>query len=82
MRERGGRLLPLVVRNEGHAVPYIRDHVGTLATIHADEGTGWDALHAGWDTRRVKPSFAELVTASRTIPTPLSTPDYTRPSKR
>ena len=24
-----------------------------LATIHADEWTGWDALHAGWDTRRV-----------------------------
>jgi transposase-like protein len=56
MRERGGRSLPFVVANEGDAVPMVRDHVGTLATIHADEGTGWDALHAGWDTRRVNHS--------------------------
>ena len=56
MRERKGRSLPFVVRNEGDAVPYVRDHVGTLATIHADEGTGWDALHAGWDTHRVNHS--------------------------
>ncbi len=58
MRERGGRSLTFIVRNEGDAVPYVRDHVGTLATIHADEGTGWDALHAGWDTRRVNHSVA------------------------
>ena len=58
MRERGGKSLPVVVRNEGDAVPFVRDHVGTLATIHADEGTGWDALHAGWDTRRVNHSVA------------------------
>ena len=58
MRERKGRSLPFVVANEGDAVPYVRDHVGTLATIHADEGTGWDALHAGWDTRRVNHSVA------------------------
>jgi len=56
MRERNGKSLPFVVRNEGDAVPYVRDHVGTLTTIHADEGTGWDALHAGWDTRRVNHS--------------------------
>jgi len=58
MRERGGKSLPFVVRNEGDAVPFVRDHVGTLATIHADEGAGWDALHAGWDTRRVNHSIA------------------------
>lgn len=58
MRERGGKSLPFIVRNEGDAVPFVRDHVGTLATIHADEGTGWDALHAGWDTKRVNHSVA------------------------
>ncbi len=58
MRERKGRSLPFVVANEGDAVPYVRDHVGTLATICADEGTGWDALHAGWDTKRVNHSVA------------------------
>lgn len=57
MRERGGRSLPFVVRNEGDAVPFVRDHVGTLATIHADEGAGWDALHAGWETKRVNHSL-------------------------
>ncbi|RYG96263.1 MAG: transposase, partial [Alphaproteobacteria bacterium] len=56
MRERGGKSLPFIVRNEGDAVPFVRDHVGTLTTIHADEGTGWDALHAGWDTKRVNHS--------------------------
>lgn len=56
MRQRGGKSLPFIVANEGDAVPYVRDHVANLATIHADEGTGWDALHAGWDTRRVNHS--------------------------
>jgi transposase-like protein len=58
MRERKGKSLPFIVRNEGDAVPFVRDHVGTLATIHADEGTGWDALHAGWDAKRVNHSVA------------------------
>jgi transposase-like protein len=58
MRERNGRSLPFVVANEGDACPIVRDKVGTLATIYADEGTGWDALHAGWDTRRVNHSVA------------------------
>jgi transposase-like protein len=58
MRSRGGRSLPFVVANEGDACPIVRDRVGTLATIYADEGTGWDALHAGWDTRRVNHSIA------------------------
>lgn len=58
MRERNGKSLPFIVRNEGDAVPYVRDHVGTLTTIHADEGSGWDALHAGWDTKRVNHSVS------------------------
>ena len=58
MRERKGRSLAFVVANEGDACPIVRDRVGTLATIYADEGTGWDALHAGWDTRRVNHSVA------------------------
>lgn len=58
LRERGGRSLPFVVRSEGDAVPFVRDHVGTLATIYADEGSSWDALHAGWDAKRVNHSVA------------------------
>lgn len=56
MRERGGKSLPFVVANEGDAVPYVRDHVANLAVLHADEGAGWDALHAGWMTERVNHS--------------------------
>lgn len=56
MRERGGKSLPFVVANEGDAVPYVRDHVANLAVLHADEGSGWDALHAGWMTERVNHS--------------------------
>jgi transposase-like protein len=58
MRERGGRSLPFVVLTEGDACPIVRDRVGTLATIYADEGTGWDQLHAGWDTKRINHSVA------------------------
>jgi transposase-like protein len=58
MRERKGRSLPFIVANEGDACPIVRDRVGTLATIYADEGTGWDALHSGWDTKRVNHSVA------------------------
>ncbi len=29
----------------------------TRATIHADEGAGWDDLHAGWDMKRVNHSI-------------------------
>lgn len=58
MRERNGRSLPFVVRTEGDACPMVRDHVGTLATIYADEGTGWDQLHAGWDAKRVNHTVA------------------------
>jgi len=47
---------PSWVASEAAAVPLVRDRVGTLATIHADEGSGWDALHAGWDTHRVNHS--------------------------
>lgn len=58
MRERKGRSLPFIVANEGDACPIVRDRVGTLATIYADEGTGWDDLHNGWETKRVNHSVA------------------------
>ena len=38
----------------------VRDHVANLATIHADEGSGWADLHAGWDTRRTNRNVAIL----------------------
>jgi transposase-like protein len=56
MRERGGKSLPFVVRNEGEAAHFAREHIDGMATIHADEGTGWDVLHAGWETKRINHS--------------------------
>lgn len=58
MRERKGRTLPFVVRQEGDIVPYVRDYVSNLTTIHADEASSWDALHAGWETWRINHSLA------------------------
>jgi len=58
MRERNGRSLPFAVRSEDESIPFVRDHVGTVATIYADEGSAWDALHAGWDTKRVNHSVS------------------------
>lgn len=58
MRERGGRALPFVVRQEGDAVPLVRDNVANLAIVHADEASSWDALHAGWQTWRINHSLA------------------------
>lgn len=58
MRERKGRTLPFVVRQEGDIVPYVRDYVTNLTTIHADEASSWDALHAGWETWRINHSLA------------------------
>ena len=48
MRERDGRSLPFVVRNEGDAVPIVRDRVGTVATIY-----GRRRLGLGCASRRV-----------------------------
>ena len=56
-RERGGRTLTFIGKTEAQGVPFIRSVVETGATVHADEGTAWDALHANYDTGRVNHSF-------------------------
>lgn len=45
-RQRGGRTLPVVVSKESDAVPFIRSRVEPRTEVHADEGAGWDRLHA------------------------------------
>jgi ribosomal protein L37AE/L43A len=61
-RERLGRTLPFIVPRESAAVPLIRQHVASGTIVHADEGAGWDVLHASYDTRRVNHSV-EFVAA-------------------
>jgi len=55
-REIGGRTLPFVVPSESAAVPLIRQRVASGTVVHADEGSGWDRLHASYDMRRVNHS--------------------------
>lgn len=56
-RERDGRTLSTVTGSKAQGVPFIRSVVEAGATVHADEGTAWDTLHAAYDTGRVNHSF-------------------------
>ena len=55
-REIMGRTLPFIVPRESAAVPMIRKNVAMDATVHADESSAWDILHAAFDMRRVNHS--------------------------
>ena len=57
-RERGGRTLPFVTLSEAEGVEIAKRVVDRLAIIHADEASHWDALHAGWMTKRINHSEA------------------------
>lgn len=58
MREREGRALPFVFKAEGDALDTIVARVKAGSTVHADEATVWDALHARFDMRRINHSVA------------------------
>src|SRR5690242_10901210 len=47
-RERGGRAIPWVVDRESAAIPMIRQHVATGSTVHGDESSAWERLHASY----------------------------------
>ena len=57
MRERNGKSLTHVCKMEDDAVPAILEHVTPGSTIYADEGSGWDSLHARYAMRRVNHSI-------------------------
>ncbi|MEX0751606.1 MAG: IS1595 family transposase [Xanthobacteraceae bacterium] len=57
-RQRKGRTLPFVVREEGEGVELAKRVVDRLAVIHADEASHWDVLHNGWMTLRINHSEA------------------------
>lgn len=58
IRERNGATLPFVVKSEADGVAIVRNRVSPDTVIHADEASHWDALHAGFDTRRINHSEA------------------------
>lgn len=58
MRERAGQTFTAVFKAEGDAIQTIRERVMDGVTVHADEATGWDALHAAYETRRINHGLA------------------------
>ena len=58
IRERCGRTLPFVFGKESDAISTIRDVVPMGSTVHADEASGWDRLHAAFGMKRINHSIA------------------------
>jgi hypothetical protein len=56
LRQRKGRTLPFVVRQEAEGVEIIRQRVALGTVLHADEGTHWDNVEAAYDTFRINVS--------------------------
>ncbi|MCB1474028.1 MAG: IS1595 family transposase [Rhodobiaceae bacterium] len=61
LRQRGGRTLPFVRREERDGIDIAKQRVARDAIIYADEASHWDALHAGWQTHRINHSEAYSV---------------------
>src|SRR3954471_18434609 len=51
-----GGTLPAVFASEDAAASFIRARVDRASTVHADEASAWNALHARFDTRRINHS--------------------------
>lgn len=58
MRQRKGRTLPFVFEREDQSHATIQARVETGSTVHADEASTWDALHARFATKRINHSVA------------------------
>ena len=57
-RQRKGRTLTHIVKHEAESVEIAKRVVDRMAIMHADEASHWDALHAGWMTKRINHSVA------------------------
>lgn len=56
MRERHGNTVTMVCEQESDAVDHIPARVAHGSTVHADEASCWDALHARFDAKRINHS--------------------------
>lgn len=57
-RERGGDMLTVVAKSEAKGGEIISARIHHMATVHADEASHWDDLHAKFDTRRINHTLA------------------------
>ena len=55
-----GGTLPAVFASEDAAASFIRARVDRASTVHADESSAWNALHARFATRRINHPVAEI----------------------
>jgi transposase-like protein len=53
IRERGGKTLPGVFRNEADAFTFIRQRVAPQTTLYADEAASWNALATRFTLHRI-----------------------------
>lgn len=52
-RERGGDSLTVVAKSEAKGGEVVASRIHHMSTVHADEASHWDDLHAKFDTRRI-----------------------------
>ena len=57
-RERHGRTMTTVTRQEADGVEFVAKVVRPGSVVHADEASHWDVLHAKFDTMRINHSEA------------------------
>jgi transposase-like protein len=53
IRERDGKTLPGVFRNEGDALGFIRRNLAPQTELYADEAASWNELHARYTLHRI-----------------------------
>ena len=52
-RERGGESITVVARSEALGGEIVASRIHHMATVHADEASHWDGLHAKFETHRI-----------------------------
>lgn len=57
-RERGGQSLTIVAKSEARGGEMIAASIHHMSTVHADEASHWDDLHAKFDTQRINHTVA------------------------
>ena len=57
-RERDGDTMTVVAQSEALGGEVVASNIHHMATVHADEASHWDALHAKFDTRRINHSLS------------------------
>jgi len=66
VRQRDGLTLPGAFPSEAAALSFIRARVAAETEVHADEASGWDALHAHYAVKRINHQVAYSLDGANT----------------